>query len=178
MLQITVPGQELFDEKTNSFYVTKTHVLQLEHSLISVSKWEARWKKPFLGSDKKTSEEIRDYIRCMTLNKDVDPFVYSCLTYENEKAISDYINDPMTATTFREDGKRSREIITSELIYYWMIALNIPESYQKWHLNRLMTLIRVCNIKNTPPKKMSQRDIMAQNRALNQARRSAGHTRG
>lgn len=180
MLQIDVPERELFDEKTQQFITVHATTLTLEHSLVSLSKWESKWCKPFLGKGEKSNEETLDYIRCMTLTQNVNPNVYLALTNTNIEKIRNYIDSPMTATTFREDknAPKSREIITSELIYYWMIALNIPVEFQKWHLNRLLTLIRVCNIKNQPPKKMSQRQIMANNTALNNARRKALHTKG
>lgn len=180
MLQITIPATEQWDERKQEFVTVKEQTLQLEHSLVSLSKWESKWCKPFLSKNDKTNEETIDYIRCMTLTKNVDPDVYYCLTQENVKQIHDYIEAPMTATTFSKDQKRStsREIITSELIYYWMIALTIPPEYEKWHLNRLLTLINVCNIKNAPPKKRSTRDIMSRNAALNAARRKQLNSKG
>lgn len=180
MLQIVIPGQEFWDEQKQEFINTKEQVLQLEHSLISLSKWEAKWCKVFLSKQEKTQEETIDYIKCMTITPNVDPEVYSHLTRENIKEIEDYIAAPMTATYFSSDnaGKSSREQVTSELIYYWMIALNIPFECQKWHLNRLLTLIKVCNIKNQPPKKMSKREIMSRNAALNAARRQQLNTKG
>ena len=180
MLQIVIPGQELWDEQKQEFINTKEQVLQLEHSLISLSKWEAKWCKVFLSKQEKTQEETIYYIKCMTITPNVDPEVYNHLTRENIKEIEDYIAAPMTATYFSSDnaGKSSREQVTSELIYYWMIALNIPFECQKWHLNRLLTLIKVCNIKNQPPKKMSKREIMSRNAALNAARRQQLNTKG
>ena len=180
MLQIVIPGQEFWDEQKQEFINTKEQVLQLEHSLISLSKWEAKWCKVFLSKQEKTQEETIDYIKCMTITSNVDPEVYNHLTRENIKEIEDYIAAPMTATYFSSDnaGKSSREQVTSELIYYWMIALNIPFECQKWHLNRLLTLIKVCNIKNQPPKKMSKREIMSRNAALNAARRQQLNTKG
>ena len=181
MLQITVPGVELWDEGAQEFIYSKEQTLQLEHSLISLSKWESKWCKAFLSNQSyKTVEETIDYIRCMTITQNVDPNIYNNLSKENIKAVNDYIAAPMTATTFYNDPQKghSREIITSELIYYWMIALNIPMECQKWHLNRLLTLIRVCNIKNTPPKKMSRREIMNRNAALNAARRKQLNSKG
>ena len=178
MLVINIPSQELFDSKTSSFINTKEHSIQLEHSLISISKWESKWKKPFISNDIKTNEETLDYIKCMLLD-DKDNAYISCLTENNIKSINDYIGDPMTATTFHNDeSKGQRDIITSELIYYWMIASNIPMECEKWHLNRLLTLIRVCSIKNTPPKKMSKREIIERNRVLNEARKKQLHTNG
>lgn len=180
MLQIVIPGQEFWDEQKQEFINTKEQVLQLEHSLISLSKWEAKWCKVFLSKQEKTQEETIDYIKCMTITPNVDPKIYNHLTRENIKEIEDYIAAPMTATYFSSDnaGKSSREQVTSELIYYWMIALNIPFECQKWHLNRLLTLIKVCNIKNQPPKKMSKREIMSRNAALNAARRQQLNTKG
>lgn len=181
MLRLVVPiSPEGWDEKKEEFVEAKTQVLQLEHSLISLSKWESKWCKPFLSNGQKTEEEIMDYIKNMTLTPNVDPDVYLHLSAENYREIDAYINAPMTATTFYEDknSKRSRDIITAELIYYWMIALNIPFECQKWHLNRLLTLVRVCNLKNAPPKKMSKRDIMSRNAQLNAARRKQFNTKG
>lgn len=181
MLQIIVPiTPEEWDEKTEKFIEPKTKVLQLEHSLVSLSKWESKWCKPFLSKDNMTNEETIDYIKCMTLTQNVDPTVYEHLTQQNIDDVVQYINAPMTATTFSKDENRkiNNEIVTAELIYYWMIASQIPFECQKWHINRLITLIRVCNIKNQPPKKRSKRDIMQSNAALNAARRAKMHSRG
>lgn len=179
MLYIKIPAKEQWDEKREEFIYPKEQTLQLEHSLVSLSKWESKWCKAFL-SNNKTNEEILDYIKCMTLTQNVDPSVYNNLTPENITQINKYIDAPMTATYFSEDvnGRNSREIVTAELIYYWMIALNIPFECQKWHLNRLLTLIKVCNIKNAPPKKRSKREIMSRNAAINEARRKRLNTRG
>ena len=180
MLQITIPATEQFNEETNEFVTTKAQTLQLEHSLISLSKWESKWCKSFIDSKNKTNEETLDYVRCMTLTSNVKPEVYQCLTPQNIADINAYIDAPMTATVFNDIGDKGgkKDVITSELIYYWMIANNIPFECEKWHLNRLITLIRVCNIKNTPPKKMSKRDIMSRNAALNAARRQQMNSRG
>lgn len=181
MLQIVIPASSrLWDERIEEFVSFPEQVLELEHSLVSLSKWESKWCKPFLSKDEKTFDETIDYIRCMTLTENVDPDVYLRLTQENIIQINSYIEAPMTATTFRKDsnGKNSREQTTAELIYYWMIALNIPFECQYWHLNKLLTLIRVCNAKNSPPKKMSRSEIMNQNRALNEARRAKLNSKG
>ena len=180
MLTITIPAMEMFNEKTNEFISYKEQTLQLEHSLVSLSKWESKWCKPFLTKDEKSSKETLDYIKCMTITQNVNPDVYNRLTSSNIEEIRKYIDAPMTATTFYGDRQtgRSREIVTSELVYYWMISLNIPMECQKWHLNRLLTLIRVCNVKNTPPKKMSRREIMNRNAALNAARKKQLNTSG
>lgn len=179
MLTITVPAVEMFNEKTQEFVQCKEQVLQLEHSLVSVAKWESKWNKPFLANNDKTISETLDYIRCMTITQNVNPSVYNRLSRSNIEAINKYIDAPMTATTFsNNESGRSREIVTSELIYYWMISLNIPMECQKWHINRLLTLIRVCNVKNTPPKKMSRKEIMSRNAALNAARRKQLNSKG
>lgn len=182
MLRITIPGvKELWDEKKQEFIpATKDRTIQLEHSLVSLSKWESRWNKAFLSAKEKTTEETIDYIRCMTVTKDVDPASYYRLTSQNIKEINDYIAAPMTATYFSDTriNSYSRDTITSELIYYWLIAFNIPFECQKWHLNRLFALIRVCSVKNTSSKKMSKAEIIQRNRALNKARREQLHTSG
>ena len=179
MLKITIPEMEFYDEDNNEFIMFNKQVLQLEHSLVSISKWESKWHIPFLDGKDKTLEQIIDYVRCMTITQNVKPEVYNRLTEDNLKAINDYIENPMTATTFSDINQRpSREIITSEIIYYWMVSFNIPFECQKWHLNKLLTLIKVCNIKNSPPKKMSRQEILSRNRALNEARKKNLNTRG
>lgn len=180
MLQITVPAREQWIEATSEFVTTKEQTLQLEHSLISLSKWESKWCKPFLSSNNKTDEEVVDYIRCMTLTPNVKPEVYYNLSSENIAQVDAYINAPMTATTFNNQGQKgaTKEVITSELIYFWMVSHNIPFECQKWHLNRLITLIRVCNVKNTPAKKMSKREVMNRNASLNAARRAKLNSKG
>lgn len=181
MLQLVVPMEpEMWDEVNEVFIPPKTVTLQLEHSLVSLSKWESKWCKPFLSNKGLTDEESLDYIKCMVISKNVNPEVFDHFTKENVKAVIDYINAPMTATTFskEDNSKTNKEVITSELIYYWMIAYNIPSEYQKWHLNRLLTLIRVCGIKNAPPKKMGKGEIMRNNAALNAARRAKLHSKG
>lgn len=180
MLRITIPAVEQWDEQKQEFITTKEQTLSLEHSLVSLSKWESKWCKAFLTKDNKTSEETLDYIKFMTLTQNVDSEVYNYLTNGNISEINEYIEAPMTATYFSDEktSKTSREQITAELIYYWMIALNIPFECQKWHLNRLLTLIKVCNIKNQPPKKRSKKDIMSRNAALNEARRKQLNTKG
>lgn len=180
MLQITVPANEKWDEVKEEFIYFNGATLRLEHSLVSLSKWESKWKKPFVSKEPKTVEQTIDYIRCMTITQNVDPEVYNNLTNENISQVNKYIEDPMTATWFSEDktAKPNREQITSELIYYWMIALNIPVEFEKWHLNRLLTLIRVCNVKNQPPKKMGKNELMSRNKSLNAARRKQLHTKG
>lgn len=181
MLKLDIPAIEGFDNSTNTFTnISPAVTLQLEHSLLSLSKWEAKWHKPFLSkNEEKTREEICDYIRCMTLDSSVNPEIFKNLSNDIINKVIAYIDEPMTATTFSDHDKgRSREVITSEIIYYWMVSFNIPFECQKWHLNRLLTLIRVCSVKNQPEKKMSAKEIMARNKALNAQRKARLHTRG
>lgn len=179
MLKITVPGLEAFNEATNEFIYYPAETIELEHSLVSISKWEGRWHKPFLNTSKKTGEEILDYIRCMCIDDNVNPEIFMRLTEDNIKSINKYLEDPMTATTFNKTKQSGgREIITSEIIYYWMVAYNIPFECQHWHLNRLLTLVRVCNVKNSPEQKMSKQEIMARNKQLNAERRKQLNTKG
>lgn len=181
MLEITIPAVEAYDEAKNEFItVINEQTLRLEHSLVSLSKWESKWRKPFLSQQQRTIEETIDYVRCMTITQNVDPIVFNYLNNSHIKQINDYIENPMTATTFSKEqgGKSSREQVTSELIYYWMITLNIPVEFQKWHLNRLLTLIKVCSIKNQPPKKMSRNEILSRNAALNAQRKQQLNTKG
>ena len=179
MLRIKIPAFESFDEAKNEFVYSMEASMQLEHSLVSLSKWESKWQKPFLTRDEKTTEESIDYIRCMTVTQNVNPIVYSGITSENIREVTEYIEAPMTATKFKKESKTfNKEVITAEIIYYWMITLNIPFECQKWHLNRLLTLINVCNIKNQPQKKMGQHELMHRNASLNAARRQALNTRG
>lgn len=186
MLQITIPdteAEEFWDELNNQFVLvpaSKGATIQLEHSLIAVAKWEAKWHKSFTSTKEKTSDEFLDYIRCMTLTKNVDPEVYNHITTENLAQINAYIQDPMTATTVRrKPGKGpSRKIITAEQIYSWMIDCEIPFECAKWHLNRLLTFIEVRNAQADPGKKMSPKSILKNNASLNAARRSAMHSKG
>lgn len=180
MLTVCILPIEKWDERKNEFVYTKGGTLQLEHSLVSISKWESRWNTPFLTKDKKTPEQLLDYIKCMTITQNVSSDVFDNIPKETLNKIVAYINSPMTATTFsqRETKSGSREIITSELIYYWMIYYGIPFECQKWHLNRLLTLIRICNIKNQPTKKMGKKELLSRNAQLNAARRKKLNTRG
>lgn len=182
MLPLTIPPAEFFDEDANEFRYSGEKHLVLEHSLLSISKWESKWKKPFLDrSVEKTPEEVIDYVRCMTVTQNVDPSVYEHLTSDNMKQINDYIADPMTATWFSDDkrqGPASRRKVTSELIYYWMISQNIPVEFEKWHLNRLLTLIRVFDSMSQEHKPMSARQLASRNASLNAARRKAHNSRG
>lgn len=184
MLWVDVPDTELFDEETSSFTLVKGARLQLEHSLVSLSKWESKWKKPFLKEEEKTMEELRDYIRCMTITQNVRPEVYKFITPSIFKEVDNYINDSMTATWFKEDSKKGPKgrIVTSELIYYWMTLYKIPFECEKWHLNRLLTLIRVCgaetNAANQTGKRKNRRDIAAERTALNESRLKKLGTKG
>lgn len=180
MLQIKIEDKEFYDEATGQFVMVKGQLLQLEHSLVSISKWEAKWKKPFLSWDRKTYEETIDYIRFMTITQNVNPVIYSMLTNEQIMEVNRYIDDPMSATHIaKAEGQgNSGKVITSEEIYYYMTAYQIPFECQKWHFNRLMMLIRICNEKNKPKKKMRKGDVASRNRSLNAARRARYGTRG
>lgn len=181
MLYLTVKSGELFDEASWTFIEIKPTVIQLEHSLLAISKWESKWKKPFMSNEQKTPEEFRDYVRCMTINRNVDPNIYLRLTSDDYKKIDEYIHDSMTATTFYsfdpKTPKSSSKQVTSELIYYWMSQAQIPFEAEKWHINRLMTLIRIYSVENNP-KKMSKRDVYKSNKAINEARKAKYHSRG
>lgn len=178
MLQIVVPARELWDEINERFVNVKETKLTLEHSLVSISKWEAKWHKSFF-SDDKTQEMMIDYIRDMTLTQNVDPNIYNYLSEENLIDIQKYMEDSRTATRFFNEPKSSRrEVVTSELVYFWMVHWGIPFECQKWHINRLLTLIRICGIKNQPQKKMSQREVLSQYASINAARRKKYNTRG
>lgn len=180
MLKLVIPDREVWDQKTEEFINIKGQTICLEHSLISLSKWESKWNKPFLVDKDKTEEEITSYIECMAINPVSDPRIFNCLTNGERDRVANYISAPMTATWFSDDENKpkSREIITSEVIYYWMISCNIPFECEKWHLNRLITLIRVCEAKNAPPKKMGKQALYSRNRALNESRRKALNSKG
>ena len=182
MLQLTIPiSPEGWDEVKEEFIEPVTKTIRLEHSLVSLSKWESKWHKPFLTNDKHSYEETLDYIRCMTITQNVDPDVYNHIDDDLIRQVDAYINDPMTATTFPKDDKPTSpaiEITTSELIYYWMSSFNIPIECQTWHLNRLMTFIRICEVKNAPKKKRSIHDIMSRNKARNEANKKFFKSKG
>lgn len=180
MLKLIITGDEFFDEKTSTFETVGDVELELEHSLISLSKWESKYQKPFLSSIDKTQEEVLGYIKAMILTPIYPENVLSRFTQKNYAEINDYIESKESATTFGHmPERRGRgEVITSELIYYWMVAFNIPFECECWHLNRLFALIRICNIKNQKPKKMSRSEIAARNRELNAQRRAQYGTTG
>lgn len=180
MLKVEVPITEAFDEETKQFVPDKVFVLELEHSLASLSKWEAKFEKPFLDTKEKTNEETLWYIRAMTITPDVPLQIYNMLGNENLSEINEYINAKMTATTIHDRAPRrpSREIITAEIIYHWMVEYGIPFECQHWHLNRLITLVQVCNLKNSPSKKMNRTSAAQQQRALNAQRRAQYGTQG
>lgn len=179
MLKLTIPKSEDFNERTSEFEIHPEVVVELEHSLVSLSKWESKWEKPFLGEDEKSDEQTLDYIKFMCLDENLPEEVFSRFTTPMFEKVRDYIQASMTATWFKEDkGRPSREVITSEIIYYWMIQNNVPVEFQYWHLNRLITLLKVCSHKNKPPEKMNPRDAAAKQRALNEARKAKYNTSG
>lgn len=180
MLELKIPQRQFFDQQMQSFIVVPSCVLQLQHSLISLSKWQAKWNKPFMNNQGHDWKQIIDYIRFMTVNKNVDPNVYLSITPNMYQPIAKYIQAPMTATTFRQKPGvgHGRQIITAQIIYFWMIQNDIPFECQKWHLNRLLTLIRVCGQMNSSGKKMGKNNVAKQNRQLNAARRARTNSRG
>lgn len=181
MLALELPKKEFFDEETQNFITYESLTLELEHSLVSLSKWESKFEKPFLDSRHKTDEESFYYIYCMILTQNVSENVLSRLTPQQIQQINTYVDSKMTATTFQEEKhltKKNQEIITAELVYYWMVTLNIPMECQYWHLNRLFTLIKVFSVKNSKPKKMSKSEMLARNRSLNAKRKAELGTSG
>lgn len=179
MKKITVTIPEKWDSINEEFIPSKDIDLMLEHSLVSMSKWESKHHKAFLSKEHMSIEETVEYIKCMTITQNVDPEIYLYLSPKNIEEIEEYISDPMTATKIMKHSKgSSNKFITNEIIYSWMITLGIPFECQKWHLNRLLSLIEVCNEENAPKKKMSSSAVMKQNRALNEARKKARGTRG
>lgn len=174
MLTITIPEGELFRDATQEFVTVPAQTIQMEHSLISISKWESMYHEPFLTIKQKTKAQTLDYFRCMCITSGVNPLVWSNITPEITKTIVAYMNDPMTATTIKrpeKGGPKRSQVLTSELIYSYMAEFGIPFTCEKWHINRLLTLIRVCDAKQETPKKMSPKETMAQHRAINAARR-------
>lgn len=180
MLIVSIPSVEAYDEETEQFVSLPGGTLHLEHNLLSLSKWESITHKHLIGNKDVTGEDLLKYVECMVQDEEFDPTILNRLPSEELKRINDYISDTMTATRVkdRSNAKDSGEYTSSELIYYWMIACQIPFTCETWHINRLLTLIRVCNAKAEPGKKMSQSEIMSQNRELNRARRKALGTRG
>lgn len=184
MISITIPKSEVYDQKRNVFYhVDEPITLQFEHSLVSVQKWESKWGKSFLGTKKKTQEEAIDYIRCMCITPDVNDEVFYCIPAKESEKIARYIEAPMTALVFRTpnggSSSRKREIVTADIIYYWMISYNIPSEYRKWHLNQLLTLIQVFNEKNkTKKQRRSRMEILNDFKSINERNKALFNTKG
>jgi hypothetical protein len=180
MLTIVVSGVEVFDEESQEFTTRGDVVLELEHSLVSMSKWESEFERPFLNTNDKSTEEVIGYIKAMTLTPEVSEEVFSKLSNKNFEEINDYIDAKMTATWFNDTpgAPQSRDVITAELVYYWMIVFQIPFECERWHLNRLFTLIRICNVKQAKPKKMSRAEVASRNRELNARRKEQLGTKG
>jgi len=180
MLKFTVPLEEGYDENTREFTVVRGFELELEHSLVSLSKWESEWEKPFLSKDAKTPEETLSYVKHMILTPNIPDEVWQKFPDRLFLMINSYMNSKQTATWFNDSPniKASREVVTAELIYYWMVALGIPFECQYWHINKLLTLVKVCNVKNAPEKKMSKREQAEMQRTLNAQRKAQFNTRG
>ena len=179
-IHVHIPARELYDPVGERFVTVKETDIVLEHSLISIAKWESKWHKAYLSTTEKTQEEVLDYLRCMCLTKTADPSVFYALDAKTVKEIADYINNPMTATTIRRtDQRKNHKIITNEVIYSWMVNYGIPfDPCEKWHLNRLLMLVEVLSVENQPPKKMATKDMLNQRAALNAQRRAKYKTRG
>lgn len=180
MLRLQIPNKEFYDEEKEHFVTIPGKTLVLEHSLKSVAKWESKWNVPFLSDKEKSREQTLDYIGCMSVNQDIDPALLNRLTNKEMQIITEYINAKMTATTIthRKPPKPTKDIITAEIIYWWMIQYGIPPEYEKWHLSRLLMLVEVCAEKGNPQQKMGMKEQMAQQRALNKARQAKYKTRG
>ena len=184
MLHIEIPDVEYFDENTNTFFTNKGCAVCMEHSLLSISKWESKWHIPFISDSPKTVEQTLDYYRCMTITQNVSPSVYKNINEQLNQKIQKYMSDSMTATWFNnslnsiDDSKDTGSAITSEIIYYWMISLGIPFECQKWHINRLLTLIRVVSTKNAPAKKMSKNEVLEMQMRINRERRAKLNSNG
>lgn len=179
MLKITVGDKEVYDESIQEFKAQGGVVLELEHSLVSLSKWESEFEKPFLTNDPKSGLEIIGYVRAMCLRPDIQETVFQKLSGENFQEINSYIDSKMSATWFNEkQSERSREVVTSELIYYWMTVYRIPFTCETWHLNRLFTLIRICNVKQDKPKPMTRAEQASEQRRINAERRARFNSTG
>lgn len=180
MLTITVGATDFFNEETGSFEIHGGTELQLEHSLVSLSKWEAIHETPFLGESKKTPEQLLSYIECMLLTENPPGNLLEKLSKDNVDTVQTYIDRKMTATWFSEvrPQARNQEVITAELIYYWLTVFHIPFECETWHLNRLFTLVRICSLKQDKPKKMSRAEVARRNRELNAQRKAQMGTKG
>lgn len=181
VFKLIIESEEMFNERTREFIPAGENiVVELEHSLVSLSKWESEYQKPFLSKGEKTVDELLGYLNAMVLTPNVGPEIFKKCTQRNIDEIQWYIDSPQTATTFGSmpESRGPGEVITSELIYYWMVAFTIPWEAQYWHLNRLFALIRICNIKNGKPKKMSRREMAERNARLNAERKAKLGTSG
>lgn len=181
MLQITIPEREFWDEEKEEFVYIKEHKLRLEHSLVSISKWETKWHKAWFGKREKTNEEIYDYVRCMTLDQNVKPEVYKALTRQNFDEIMEYLKDSMTSIKFPDTPakSKSKDTVTSELIRFWMVSYNAPIEYEKWHINKLMAFLRVCSMKSgNDNKKVNKAALRSRNAAINERNKALLHTKG
>lgn len=184
MFVLNIKEKVLWNEKDQEFVTISPYTIKIEHSLLSIRKWESKWHKPFMTQTQKTQAEQKDYVRCMTIGYELPEEVYATLDAQEMNEVFTYMNEPMTATWFSENdqkqakSKMGSETVTYEIVYYWMSKLNIPYDCEKWHINSLMTLIKVSMLKEQPSKKMSKRDVMSQNRALNEQRKAKMKSKG
>jgi hypothetical protein len=172
MLTITVLGEEHWDQENEKFVYPDSFKLELEHSLVSLSKWESKWEVPFLGEKPKTTEMVLDYIECMILTPDPPADWISKLSKENIEEITAYFDSKQSATWFNDHHPEPKtgETITSELVYYWLDICDIDWQAQYWHLNRLLTLVKIHTVKQAKPKPMSRSEMLRRRRALNKQR--------
>lgn len=176
MLELHISETELWDPVSEKFLLVKEQSLPLEHSLLSISKWEEKWHKPMplINNERLSGDEFLDYVRCMTISRNPDPLVYRCITAREVEAIMAYINDPHTATWFgnEKSGGNDKRPLTTELIYHLMFAFGVSKECEKWHLNRLMTQLRVEYEESKPSKKKTPAEIAERHRMLNAKRRA------
>lgn len=182
MLTVHIPDVELFNNATGEFSYAKGGTLTLEHSLVAVHEWESKWKKPYLSQKKKTREESVDYIRCMIVEGHVDDEALRAIPNDVMTTVDNYIHDPMTATIIHSEGQSSNSsngtFTTAEIIYWQMTVLNIPIVFETRHLNKLLTLIKICSIKNGKPKMLSKQERYERNRKINEQNKKRYNTKG
>lgn len=177
MLKLLIDSFDVWDDNSQEFITYDKKTICLEHSLLSVSKWESIYKKPFLNESEKSPQEVIDYFKCMLIDES-DSVYLNNISDKDVQKIQEYIEDPMTASWVSGDTSRDRSVITSELIYYWMVSAQIPFETERWHLNRLLMLIRIFGEKTNPSRKKSRAQIIEEQRRLNNERRAKLGTNG